>query len=67
MKTENRNLNLENETKRTSRKTLNEKQDEPVAERVKPSQPHASTEQKQYPKEVGFHGTHDEKDLNPEE
>jgi hypothetical protein len=66
MKRGKRNLNLEKETKRTPGKTSANNQGSQT-KGAKSKKQTASTEQIQHPKEVGFHGTDDEKDLNPEE
>jgi hypothetical protein len=65
MKRDDRNLNLEKETEHTSKKT-SDKTSPHKKPRSKSSQ-NTSTETIQHPKKVGFHGTDDEKDLNPEE
>jgi hypothetical protein len=66
MKSRNRNLNLEKGTKRPTEQTPANDQGSKTKD-TKSKKQNASTGQTQHPNEVGFHGTDDEKDLNPEE
>lgn len=57
---EKRNINIEKETKQAGKELSS-------ASAKKQKENAADSKAKQYPRRVGFHGTDDEKELNPEE
>ena len=62
MKTEKRKLE-----KKPAKKSKPERQIKTSNTKRQASKDNASTRTKQYPEKIGYHGTDDEKTLNPEE
>jgi hypothetical protein len=67
MKSIKKSLNVEKETKASGKTLDRDRQNKTIEKMLGDKKTEAATGQTQYPNHVGYHGTDDEKELNPEE